>query len=151
VNVPFLIYRSGWLSIFFLCGSKAGDFGGPKLKLAKRGFEVGVVVVGGASVGGWGAVLGQRVFIALQPGARDLQARQPGRINLSTQLSCCRPEGYCQGVELGTWNCGLVGGLLEIRGCSMRIRLPREWMDSGGKGDRSRLGREAQWMRSANC
>jgi len=27
-----------------------------------------------------------------------------------------------------------VGGLPEIRGCSMRIRLPREWMDSGGKG-----------------
>jgi len=74
---------------------------------------VGVVVVGGASVGGWGAVLGQRVFIALQPGARDLQARQPGRINLSTQLSCCRPEGNCQGVELGTlelWPSGRTAG-----------------------------------------
>lgn len=57
-------------------------------------------VVCGASVGGWGAVVGQCVFIALQPGARDLQARQPGRINLSTQLSCCRPEGNWKGVEL---------------------------------------------------
>lgn len=133
--------------LFFSVHLRPQIFGGPKLRLVKRGFAsrwalwLDSCCVSGVGGSAWclvGGVLslscpGQRVFIALQPGARDLQAKQPGRINLSTPLSRRELE-----------RSGLVGEdqrRYEAAAAALGGSCYREV--GAGTGN--------PWMRSANC